>query len=127
MKLTSVCLRIPPLPGKRALQWIVDERVLFAQLQKVKSGYRLKDLRTFIRLETRLTYRETLQSLGFTGKVETAYIERLNLTLRELIAPLSRRIGSLALDEYTLGLHVGWCPVYDHRDTLEFTLIVAGS
>jgi hypothetical protein len=67
---------VPPLPGKRAWQWIVDERVLFAQLQKVKSGYRLKYLRTFIRLGTHLAYRETLQALGFTGTVETAYVER---------------------------------------------------
>jgi hypothetical protein len=35
---------IPPLPGMRAWQWRVDERVLFAQLQKVKSGYRLQYL-----------------------------------------------------------------------------------
>jgi len=68
---------IPPLPGKRAWQWSVDERVLFAQLQKVKSGYRLKYLKTFIRLRTRLAYPETLQALAFTGKVETAYIQRI--------------------------------------------------
>ena len=105
---------IPPLPGKRAWQWMVDERVLFAQLQKVKSGYRLKYLRTFIRLGTRLAYRETLQTLGFTGTVETAYVERINLTLRELIAPLSRRTWSLANDENALGLHVGWGRVYYH-------------
>ena len=105
---------VPPLPGKRAWQWIVDERVLFAQLQKVKSGYRLKDLRTFIRLGSRLAYRKTLQALGFTGTVETAYVERINLTLRELIAPLSRRTWSLAHDEYALNLHVGWGRVYYH-------------
>jgi hypothetical protein len=34
-----------------------------------------------------------LQVLGFTGRVNTAYIdiERLNLFLRETVAPLSRR------------------------------------
>jgi len=59
---------IPPLPGKRAWQWIVDERVLFAQLHKLKTGYKLTDLKSFIRLGTRLAYRETLQTFGFTGK-----------------------------------------------------------
>ena len=52
--------------------------------------------------------------MGFTGKVETAYVERINLTLRALVAPLSRRTWSLANDEYTLALHVGWARVYYH-------------
>lgn len=105
---------IPPLSGKRAWQWRVDDRVLFAQLHKLKTGYKLTDLRSFIRLGTRFAYRETLQALGFTGKVETAYVERINLTLRELVAPLSRRTWSLANDEWTLALHVGWGRVYYH-------------
>jgi IS1 family transposase len=105
---------IPPLPGKRAWQWIVDERLLFAQLHKVKPGYRLTDLKSFIRAGTRQVYRETLQLLGYTGKVETAYVERINLTLRQLIAPLSRRTWSLAHDEQALRLHVGWGRVYYH-------------
>jgi len=104
----------PPAPSKRAWQWVVDERVLFAQLHKIKTGYKLTDLRSFIRLGSRLTYRETLTALGFTGKVETAYVERINLTLRHLIAPLSRRTWSLAHDEYTLGLHIGWGRAYYH-------------
>ncbi len=105
---------VPPLPGKRVWQWIVDDRLRFAQLQKIKSGYRLKDLRTFIRWGTRQAYREALQLLGLTGKVETAFVERINLTLRELIAPLSRRTWSLAHDEQALSLHVGWGRVYYH-------------
>jgi hypothetical protein len=83
-------------------------------LHKLKTGYKLTDLKSFIRLGTRLAYRQTLQAFGFTGKVETAYVERINLTLRELIAPLSRRTWSLANDEYALGLHVGWGRVYYH-------------
>jgi len=105
---------MPPLPGKRAWQWHVDERVLFGQLHKIKTGYKLTDLKSFIRLGTRFTYRETLKAFGFTGKVETAYVERINLTLRALIAPLSRRTWSLANDEQALAIHVGWGRVYYH-------------
>lgn len=107
-------LWLPPLPGKRAWRWVVDERVLFAQLHKVKSGFRLKDLRSYIRLGTREVYRLSLQQLGFSGKTETAYVERINLTLRQLIAPLSRRTWSLAYDEVALRLHIGWGRVYYH-------------
>ena len=35
-----------PIPGKRWLVWQVDPRLLYGQLHKVKSGYRLKHLYT---------------------------------------------------------------------------------
>jgi hypothetical protein len=60
---------------------------------------------------SRAVYRAALQALSFSGRVETAFVERLNLTLRELIAPLSRRSWSIADDIPTLWRHVG---VYYH-------------
>jgi hypothetical protein len=45
---------------------------------------------------TRDRFRTGLQALGFSGRVNTAYMERVNLFLRETVAPLSRRTGSLA-------------------------------
>jgi len=44
----------------------------------------------------------------------TAYVERVNLTLREHIAPLSRRTWSLARDQHTLCRHIEWCRAYYH-------------
>ncbi len=38
----------------------------------------------------------TLQRLGFTGSINTAFIERLNLTLRHGLATLSRRSWATA-------------------------------
>jgi IS1 family transposase len=105
---------LPPPEGKRKRVWQVDSRLLFAQLLKVKSGYRLKYLKTRLRCGNRETYRATLQALGFSGLIETAFIERLNLTLRELIAPLSRRTWSIADNPQTLALHVGLGRVYYH-------------
>jgi transposase InsO family protein len=55
-----------------------------------------------------------LQRLGFTGRIQTAYVERSNLTLRELIAPLSRRTWSLANDRKHLRLHLQWGLTYYH-------------
>jgi hypothetical protein len=51
---------------------------------------------------------------NLTGKVQTAYVERANLTLRELIAPLSRRTCSIANDRYHLWLHIQWGLAYYH-------------
>ncbi len=74
----------------------------------------MKFIRSIIRLGTREAIRELLKQLGFTGRVQTAYIERSNLTLRELIAPLSRRTWSLAYDQYHLWLHIQLGLAYYH-------------
>jgi hypothetical protein len=67
-----------------------------------------------IRCGERAVYRAALQAPGFSGKIKTAFVERLNLTLRELIAPLSRRTWSIADDIPTLWRHVGMGRVYTH-------------
>jgi hypothetical protein len=38
----------------------------------------------------------TLQDMGPSGQIQTAFVERLNLTIRHLIAALHRRTWSLA-------------------------------
>ena len=100
------------VPGKRKPVWQVDERLLYGQVHKVRSGYRLKRMYSRIRWGTREAYRAQLQALGFTGKVQTAYVERLNLTLRELVAPLSRRTWSLAQTPDQLACHLEWGRAY---------------
>jgi hypothetical protein len=45
-------------------------------------------------------------------KVQTSAVERNNLTLRELIAPLSRRTWSMAHDVLHLWLHTLWAVTY---------------
>lgn len=67
-----------------------------------------------MRCGQRAAYRAALLALGFSGKIETAFIERLNLTLRELIAPLSRRTWSIADDIPALARHLGLGRVYYH-------------
>lgn len=104
----------PPPAGKRVPRWQVNPGLLFAQLIKVKSGYKLRFIKTVMRCGQRAVYRAAVQALGFSGKVETAFVERLNLTLRELIAPLSRRTWSIGDDIPTLWRHVGLGRVYYH-------------
>ena len=53
-------------------------------------------------------FRRGLQTLGFSGRVNTAYIERLNLFLRETVAPLSRRTWSLAQTPASLTHYLDW-------------------
>jgi transposase InsO family protein len=55
-----------------------------------------------------------LRSLGLTGTIQTAIIERFNLTTRNGVAPLSRRTWSKARSVEALYLHVQWWRAYYH-------------
>ena len=94
--------------------WFPDTRLLYAQIRKARGRRTVRFLYSIIRLGTRKVIRNTLRSLGFTGQVQTAYVERANLTMRELIAPLSRRTWSIAYDVQHLWLHIQWGLAYYH-------------
>ena len=51
---------------------------------------------------------------GFTHTLQTALIERVNLTLRQSVAPLTRKTWSLCQSEQHLLAHVEWFRLYYH-------------
>ncbi len=77
----------------RKHHWFPGERLHYAQLIKACSGYKLKFVSSIIQLGERTVVRARLLAQGLRGEVQTSTVERNNLTLRELIAPLSRRSG----------------------------------
>lgn len=99
---------IAPVGRQRKSRWLVDERLLFGMLYKIKAGRKLKDMYTRIRCGTRNAWQQRLTALGFTGKVQTAIVERANLTMRETIAPLARRTWSIARSQESLKLMIHW-------------------
>jgi len=99
-------------PRARKYHWFTDESVSYAQLRKLRQGRKVKFLYSIIRSGKRELIREVLQQLGFSGIIQTAYIERSNLTLRHIIAPLARRTWALAHDIHHLWLHVNWGIAY---------------
>jgi IS1 family transposase/transposase-like protein len=103
-----------PLPGKRKPVWVLSGDLLYAQLRKVRSGYRMKFAYTKVLLGTRQAFCSRLTALGYSGRVQTAFVERLNLTLREMVAPLRRRTWSLADNEASLALYLEWARTYYH-------------
>lgn len=115
-------------PRARKQHWFPDPRLLYAQLFKARSGYRVKFLFSRIRLGTRDIIRTLLQNLDLSGTIQTAFIERSNLTLRELVAPLSRRTWSLAYDTFHLERHLWWGLAYYHlvRPHLSLRLTIRG-
>jgi hypothetical protein len=101
-------------PRARKYHWFPDENLQYAQPHKSRHGRKVKFLYSVIRLGAQDIIREVLLALELSGLVQTSYIERANLTLRELIAPLSRRTWSLAYDVDHLWLHIQWGLAYYH-------------
>lgn len=94
--------------------WQVDKRLLYGQFRKVRKGFRIANIYTIVQWGERQVIKKRLQAIDLTGKIQTSFVERLNLTLRELTAQLSRKTWSMAFDEEHLLLHVEWVRSYYH-------------
>jgi IS1 family transposase len=100
--------------GKRLPVWQVASSLLYGQLRKVHIHGKVKFSSTRMLLGTRDAFRTAMHGLGLTGTIQTAFVERLNLTLRESIATLSRRTWSIAHSMDTLRWSIEWGWAYYH-------------
>jgi IS1 family transposase len=102
------------MEGRKKPQWLVSAALLYGQ---VKKFYRR---RRVVRIEYRMQWGELtdlktrLKGLGLTGKLNTAFVERVNLTLRQAVAPLIRRTWGTAQTSIGLCTHVHWWRAYYH-------------
>jgi hypothetical protein len=87
-------------------QWQVAEGLLYGQMQKSYRRRKLVQVKQMIRLGTGSAFKEALQSLGFSGRVNTAFIERVNVTIRRGVAALARRTWATALQAPHLEAHL---------------------
>jgi len=80
----------------RTDHWQVSDRLLYDQL--VKQRQRRKRTFTLMRMlwGRRKDLNHLLQQQGFAPLIQTAFIERVNLTIRRGVAPLMRKTWSLA-------------------------------
>ena len=67
-----------------------------------------------MRLGTEDALTATLQGVGFSGRLNTAFIERVNLTVRHGIAALARRTWATAQQSSSLLAHLEWWRAYYH-------------
>ena len=82
-----------PTAGQRRPRWQALPKLLYAQVVKKRRGRRLVAVTkravfgTLAQIETKLAVRGQ--------QINTAYIERLNLTIRQLVPGLGRRVNTL--------------------------------
>jgi hypothetical protein len=95
-------------------QWQVAPGLLYGQVQKQHRRRKLVRVKQVIRLGTGAAFKEALQALGWSGRVNTACIERVNLTIRRGGAGLARSTWATALQAPHLETHLHWWLAYYH-------------
>lgn len=94
--------------------WCALPGLLYAQVQKVHRRRRLIRVNRQMLCGSLEAFTARLLALGLPGHIQTAFIERVNLTLRRSLAPLARRSWSLAQLPGELTLHLEWWRAYYH-------------
>jgi transposase InsO family protein len=95
-------------------QWQVEPRLIYGQVKKCYRRRKLLRVSHVMRLGTQADLSVALQGMGFSGRLNTAYIERLNLTIRHGIAALARRTWATSQQTPHLLAHLEWWRGYYH-------------
>ena len=99
---------------RRRRQWQVAPGLLYGQVRKVYRGRRLVRVTHVMRCGTRAALRLALLGLGLSGQLNTAFVERVNLTLRRSVAALARRTWATRRQAGQLLAHLEWWRGYYH-------------
>ena len=100
--------------GRNVRQWQVAEGLIYGQVKKSYRRRRLIRVSQVMRLGTQDALKAALQGLGLSGRLNTAFIERVNLTVRHGIAALARRTWATAQQSPHLLAHLEWWRTYYH-------------
>jgi transposase-like protein/IS1 family transposase len=100
--------------GRNVRRWQVAAGLIYGQVKKCYRRRKLVRVTHVMRLGTEDALKAALQELGFSGRLNTAYIERVNLTVRHGIAALARRTWATAQQSPHLVAHLEWWRAYYH-------------
>ena len=100
--------------GRNILRWQVAAGLIYGQVKKHYRRRRLIRVTLKMQLGTQADLKATLQRLGFSGRLNTAFIERVNLTIRQGVSALTRRTWATAQQPPHLLAHVEWWRAYYH-------------
>ncbi len=95
-------------------RWQVEPSLIYGQVKKSYRRRKLVRVTQVMRLGAEDALKAALQGLGFSGRLNTAYIERVNLTIRHGIAALARRTWATAQQSPHLLAHLEWWRAYYH-------------
>ena len=100
--------------GRKVLRWQVAVGLIYGQVKKCYRRRKLVRVRHVMRLLTEAALKTSLQGMGFSGRLNTAFIERVNLTIRHGVSALTRRTWATAQQSPSLLAHLEWWRAYYH-------------
>jgi IS1 family transposase len=100
--------------GRNGHWWQVESSLIYGQVKKSYRRRKLVQVTHVMRLGTEDALKVALQHLGLSGRLNTAFIERVNLTIRHGIAALARRTWATAQQSPHLLAHLEWWRTYYH-------------
>ncbi len=100
--------------GLKALRWQVAAGLIYGQVKKNYRRRKLVRVTPVMRLGTEADLKGALQRLGLSGRLNTAFIERANLTVRHGVAALARRTWATSQQSPHLLAHLEWWRAYYH-------------
>jgi hypothetical protein len=95
-------------------QWRVAAGLIYGQVKKSYRQRKLVRVTHLMRLGTQADLIVALQRLGFSGRLNTAFIERVNLTVRHGVSALARRTWATAKPAPQLLAYLEWWRTYYH-------------
>src|SRR6266566_4868683 len=100
--------------GRNVLRWQVATDLIYGQVKKCYRRRKLVRVTPIMRLGTDAALTVALQGLGLYGRLNTAFIERVNLTVRHGVAALARRTWATSQQTSQLLAHLEWWRAYYH-------------
>ncbi len=100
--------------SQRARQWQVVPGLIYGQVKKTYRRRKVVRVTRLMRCGTPEALRTALTQLGLTGRLNTAFVERVNLTIRRNVAALARRTWSTAQEAPHLLVQLEWWRGYYH-------------
>jgi IS1 family transposase len=94
--------------GEKKLVWLVLSNFLYAQVIKHQRKYRLVDVEQRQIWGLPEEYRRLLKAGGLSGNINTSFVERINLTIRQSVSKLTRRTWGRAQYTTELSEHLYW-------------------
>lgn len=92
----------------------MEPRLIYGQVKKCYRHRKLVRVNHLMRLGTEDALKAALQGLGLSGRLNTAFVERVNLTVRHGVAALARRTWATAQQSPHLLAHLEWWRSYYH-------------
>ncbi len=100
--------------GQRARQWQVLPGVIYGQVKKIYRRRKVVRVTRVMRSGRYEELRAALCAVGLSGRLNTAFVERVNLTIRQGVAALARRTWATAQVAPALRANLEWWRGYYH-------------